>query len=135
VIFMDYRQGTSFELVNEAHTDRVVLYSEIRENPTTKVASNEVMTALLEYLDSSGFNERAHSGVAPRSSSVFQWGGEIETSSGTISMLVNDKTPVEQRKMFVDCYMNHVQLWSNIFQLQRVDAAAGDVFKKPGDNR
>ena len=35
VRFMDYRQGTVFELVNDAHTDRVALYSEIRADAQT----------------------------------------------------------------------------------------------------
>jgi len=131
VRFMDYRQGTVFELVNEAHTDRVALYSEVRSNTTTKVTNNEVMSALLDYLDSSGFERHARRGIAPRTSSTLRWGGEIETGGGSIYMVVDDNSPLDQRKIFLDCYMNHVTLWSNIFQLQRVDAGPDEVFKKP----
>jgi len=128
---MDYRQGTVFELVNDAHTDRVALYSEIRADAQTKVTSDEVMDALLEYLEGAGFHGHAHAGVAPRTSDSFQWGGEIERAGKTVFMLVGDQTPGGERKMFIDCYMNHVNLWSNTFQLQRIDAGPGEVFKKP----
>ena len=131
VRFMDYRQGTVFELVNEAHTDRVTLYSEARTDTQTKVTNDEVMGALLEYLDDSGFRSHARTGAAPRTSDSFHWGGEVETGGRTVFMLVSDQTPVGERKMFIDCYMNHVNLWSNTFQLQRVDAGPGEVFKKP----
>ena len=59
------------------------------------------------------------------------WGGEIEEDGVTMHMIVSDQTPPEERRMFIDCYMNHVTLWSNTFQLQRVDAGPGEVFKKP----
>ena len=131
VTFRDYRQGTSFVLVNDAHTDRVELYSKISAEPSTKVASNEVMTALLDFLESSGFEEQARPGVAPRSSTAWRWSGEIETSGRSVFFAVNDKTPTAEKKMFLDCYMNHVQLWSNIFQLQRVEGGRDEVFKKP----
>ena len=131
VTFRDYRQGTSFVLVNEAHTDRVELYSKISADPSTKVASNEVMNALLEFLKTSGFEEQARPGVAPRSSSAWQRSGEIETSGHSVFFVVNDKTPSAEKKMFLDCYLNHVQLWSSIFQLQRVEGGPDDVFKKP----
>jgi len=135
VRFMDYRQGTAFELVNEAHTDRVEFYSKVRSDTMTKVANDEVMGALLEYIQTSGFHRHARSGVAPRQSSSYRWGGEVETKSGTVFMLVNDQTPKGKRQAFLDCYMNHVNLWSNVFQLQRVDTDPGEVFKKPETRR
>ena len=135
VSFYDYRGEKSFVLVNEAHTDRVELYSKISDQASTKVASNEVMSALLEFLEDSGFDRQARSGAAPRTSKVWQWGGEIETESGSVFVVVNEQTPTAEKKIFLDCYMNHVQLWSNIFQLQRVKARPGEVFKKPEINR
>ena len=131
VRFMDYRQGTVFELVNEAHTDRVELYSELRANTETKVTSDEVMDALLEYLQDAGFHGKTRAGSAPRSSDTYLWGGEIERDGVTKYMIVGDQTSAADRQLFIDCYMNHVTLWSNTFQLQRVDAGPGDVFKKP----
>jgi len=131
VRFMDYREGTVFELVNEAHTDRVSLYSEVRSDTQTKVTSDEVMEALLEYLKDAGFSAQARLGTAPRTSDSYFWGGEIEEDGVTMHMIVSDQTPPEERRMFIDCYMNHVTLWSNTFQLQRVDAGPGEVFKKP----
>ena len=65
VTFRDYRQGTSFVLVNDAHTDRVELYSKISAEPSTKVASNEVMDALLDFLKTTGFEGQARPGVLP----------------------------------------------------------------------
>jgi hypothetical protein len=131
VTFRDYQQGTNFVLVNEAHTDRVELYSKISAEPSTKVASNEVMDALLDFLNTSGFKKQARPGVAPRSSTTWRWSGEIETSNGSVFFVVNDQTPTAEKKLFLDCYMNHVQLWSNIFQLQRVEGGPDEVFKKP----
>ena len=131
VRFMDYRQGTAFELVNDSHTDRVALYSEVRADTQTKVTSDEVMDALLEYLEDAGFRGQARSGVAPRTSDSYHLGGEIEAGGKTVFMLVGNQTPQGERKMFIECYMNHVSLWSNTFQLQRVDAGPGEVFKKP----
>jgi hypothetical protein len=128
---MDYRKGMAFELVNEAHTDRVSLYSEARANAQTKVTSNEVMKALLEYLDDTGFRKEARSGAAPRTSDSYYWGGEIEAGGEIVSMLVNNNSPAGVRKMFNECYLNHITLWSNTFQLQRVDAGPDEVFKKP----
>lgn len=135
VRFVDYRQGNAFELVNDSHTDRVKLYSEMRADSSIKVASDEVMSALLEFLQDSGFHRYARSGVAPRTSSTQRWAGEVEVDGATVFVIVDDLTPATQRKVFLNCYMNHVTLWSNIFQLQRVNAGAAEMFKKTGSSR
>ena len=135
VRFMDYREGMAFELVNESHTDRVELYSSLRSDSTIKVTKDEVMGALLEFLESKGFQKHARSGFAPRTSGTFRWGGEIETGGRTVFMVVGDQTPGNERNMFLDCYMNHVKLWSNVFQLQRVDTAPGVLFKERKPSR
>ena len=53
-----------FILVSESHTSRVELYSEERDNASTKVLEDEVMQALVEHLDELGFDGFSRPGTA-----------------------------------------------------------------------
>jgi hypothetical protein len=68
VAFVDYRNGTHLELVNETHTGRVEQYSEVRADASRKVQTDEVMQGLVEVLRERGFDRQARPGPAPRAS-------------------------------------------------------------------
>ena len=138
VVFRDLRQGQTFALVNEAHSDPLELYSKTRSaaEASTKVIENEVMDALLDYLEGEGdFFDHARPGPAPATG--FEKVGQVETDRGTFHMAVSQSSPEEEQQDFLRCYMNFVALWSNVQQFQAVENPGGStgVFQKPEHTR
>lgn len=67
ITFRQYKNGVVFELVNEAHTDRVELYSQVRETADRKVTTDEVADELLHHFDDLHWKRYAAPGPAPES--------------------------------------------------------------------
>lgn len=106
-------------LVNQAHTDRVELYSSKRSDLSTKVASDDVMELLLEYLHGdSRFFEFARPG--PASSGNYIKYGEAQLRTGTFHWGVSDHTPKAEGEVFLAWQINFMGLWNEVAQLQTV---------------
>lgn len=134
VSFVDYRNGVRMTLVNEAHTDPVELYSEIREKSTanTKVVSNEVMAKMMEWFAEKGFDRYAGRGFAPATPR----GGELQSLEverpGEILSLATfgQKTAAEQS--FRECRLAFLELQQFAMQFQAVrNDGSEEIFEQP----
>ena len=120
VVFRHAEQNVEMALVNDAHTDRVELYSQARRDYSTKVTENEVMDALVEYLyGESRFMRYAQPGPAPRSG--YHKYGEAELPNGTFHWAVHKYSPHEELLAFVEWQTNFLALWNQVAQLQSSD--------------
>ena len=82
VSYLSFSSGQHLELVNEAHTGRVEQYSQVRNDASRKVQTNDVMTGLIEVLEKNGFRKHAIEGGAPVERGVMAWALEIEDDKG-----------------------------------------------------
>lgn len=126
--YLDYRNGRNLTLVNESHTDAGDLYSERRklDQSLTKVGRNEILDALEERLREQNFFKYARSGPAPT-----QGGGRYTTAlefrrADRVYHLVSTGGGGEaERKSYISCVNDFIQLYTSILQLQSVDGAPG----------
>lgn len=126
--YLDYRNGRNLSLVNESHTDAGALYSERRklDQSLTKVGRNEILDALEERLREQGYFKYARSGPAPT-----QGGGRFTTAlefrrADRVYHLVSTGGGSEaERKTYISCVNDFIQLYTSILQLQSVEGAPG----------
>jgi hypothetical protein len=133
VAFLDYRNGTHLELVNETHTGRVEQYSTVRGDASRKVQTDEVMQGLVEVLRKRGFDSLARPGPAPRASDgqgvmalEIADGERVEHVLGWRGM------PADERAELLALTQNFVDLYNETYGLQAVDVKQGDTpFENP----
>lgn len=126
VRYLAYRSRQSLQLVNESHSDPHRLYSQkvSVEEASTKVQSDEVMDALVERLREHGFFDRAQVGPAPpMSSSSYSQAFEVEGPDGVKHWKVLDKSSEKDRRDFLLCAKDFVDLYNETIQMQAVDHA------------
>lgn len=126
VRYLAYRSGQSLQLVNESHTDPHRLYSQkvSVQEASTKVQSDEVMDALVERLREHGFFDRAQNGPAPSmKASNYSQAFEIESQEGVKHWKVLDKSSEKDRRDFLLCAKDFVDLYNETIQMQAVDQA------------
>lgn len=129
VKFVDYRSGLKFELVNEAHTDRVELYSRPTETDVvTKVATNEVMDELLKYMDDSGFFGNSSNGTFPGDggSMGFIQALEVERADGTVHMVNSGRLAQTAAAAFRTSRDGFLNLHGKIYGAQTVRHTGND---------
>lgn len=117
-------KGQDLELVNRSHTDPNKLYSEARpiELAKTKVQTDEVMEATLEYFRTKGFFEKAESGAAPATSEgVYSQSLEVETPERHVHWSVHKGLSPADRSAFTELASAFVQIYNGTIQLQAVD--------------
>ena len=136
VTFVEYRGPLRMNLVNEAHTDPVSLYSEKRATANTKVLSNEVMEAMLEHFEDMGFERYAQSGYAPaRPAQGDLQSIEIEKDGETLFLVNGAGTSAPARESFRECRKAFLQIQQLTKQAQVVNQSdAREVFKTPKSN-
>jgi hypothetical protein len=133
VAFVDYRNGTHLELVNETHTGRVEQYSEVRADASRKVQTDEVMQGLVEVLRERGFDRQARPGPAPRASDgqavmalEITDGDRVEHVLGWRGMSADDRAEL------LALAQNFVALYNETYGLQAVEVREGDTpFENP----
>ena len=120
-----YHQGRrQLSIVNEAHSNRVELYSKKATSASTKVASNEVMDALLDRFADNEFFEMSQNG---------NFGGiadgralEVLGPNGSVYFHVGKNSSPEQWKSFASCREAFVDLYNGIFAPQSVENTQGE---------
>ena len=120
-----YQAGQrQFSIVNEAHSNRVELYSKKAGDASTKVASNEIMDALLDRFAEYEFFENSQNG---------SFGGladgralEIQGPNGDVYFHVGKNSPPEQWQNFVSCRVAFLEVYNAIFAPQSVDNTQGE---------
>jgi hypothetical protein len=120
VTFTDNRPAKPLvlALVNELHTSRVDLYSSVRTEASTKVATDEVVAALVEYLDQQGFMRHAATGSAGGRSTQSL---ELQLDGRRTFMGISKGSPADQIQTFRNCRDGFIELYNQIYQLQAVD--------------
>jgi hypothetical protein len=126
--YLDYRNGRHLALVNESHTAADNLYSERRrlDEALTKVGRNEILDALEERLREQGYFKFARGGPAPT-----QGGGRLTTAlefrrgSEVVHIVSPGGGGDAERKAYLACVNDFIQLYTSILQLQSVEGAPG----------
>lgn len=127
VTLRDYRSQNELTLVNEAHTDPLEAYTEKRSNASTKVTSNEVFRAMLEYFDDQGWSGFSRSGRAPLvGTGSMRWALEVESPTGTVQhVAVSLETPKGTMEPAIECKLGFMQIFDITQQSQAIDNAGG----------
>ena len=113
VTLRNYDAEQLFELVSESHTNRVEYYSHERADAARKIQSDEVMDALVDELDSQGFEEFAQPGRAPtRRNEIVSQAIEIERGDATEHWAVGKGSAAAERLRFRDCMLAFVELYN-----------------------
>jgi hypothetical protein len=121
-----YGAGQKFELVNPAHTDPVKLYSRARRAPNLKVADDQALLDIIDYLGAQGFNEHERVGKAP-AGGAYTLAFEIETPGGVSHWGTNQKvSPQEELVAMNQCVRYFVNEKYNQFEaFQTIENADG----------
>jgi hypothetical protein len=130
-----YTNPREFELVNTSHTGRVEQYSTKleRSKANRKVQSDEVMSALIEWMDDNGFQRLSRPGHAPSAAvQGVTWALEIERAKGTAHVLLTTSMPPADVKDCVQLKNGFLELFNSTYGLQAVETKPGEVpFKTP----
>ncbi len=120
VTFTDNRHAKPLvlSLVNELHTSRVDLYSSVRKEASTKVATDEVVDALVEYLSQQGFTRHATPGSAGGRASQSL---ELDLGGRRTHMGIFKGSGKREIEAFCACRDGFIELYNQIYQLQSVD--------------
>lgn len=120
-------QGQRLELVNASHTDPVELYSQTRERANRKVATDEILEALIEKFDSEEFQTYSAAGGIPEGA-VNERGTAIvvDIAGQRRALWGNTRTPERKLRALNKCIAAFVQVYSNIYALQKKDLRAGE---------
>jgi hypothetical protein len=144
VDFRDYRTGVHLVIVNDSHLAvgsteganpqerRAEFYSETRAEAKTKVASDEIMDALLDYFDDAGLPEGAAAGYAPAGSEHASQSIEVRAGEKVYHVLGRRDMPVKEARALRESVVAFNQIYNSLYQLQAVDATPGaQLFKTP----
>jgi hypothetical protein len=137
IVFHDYRSGASLTLVNESHTNRLEQYSKsVRPaDATTKVASDEIVDALIQHMASLGFFAKAASGPAPDTSQEWTQALEVDAPGGARHMLAQKGIDAGTAKTFREARDAFLEVYNNVFQAQSVEAQPDQQLFKQHGNR
>jgi hypothetical protein len=126
--------NTSFGLVNESHTPRTELYSSRLpiDAATTKVSTDEVVAATVDYFREQGFFDMAQPGPMPSPAppGVSQMLG-VTTPAGSVHMALRPGATKAQALCFQTCAKALLDIYNNTVQLQAVDQAPDWKTNKP----
>ena len=126
VTLRNYDAEQLFELVSESHTNRVEYYSQERADAARKIQSDEVMGALVDELDSQGFEDFAQPGRAPtRKNEVVSQSLEIERGDETEHWVVGKGSAASERLRFRDCMLAFVELYNLTASYQVIENPEG----------
>lgn len=128
VAVLEYQHSVRVELVNNSHTDKLEQYSKIRPDASRKVQDDDVMAALVEYLDQEGFERLALPGLAPAMGSrLTTWALEIETPTSKQHILGSALTTAEDKRLALKMKTAVVQLFNVTRGWQAVQVQDGKL--------
>jgi hypothetical protein len=124
VRFVDWRSNQDLVLVDQSHTDRAELYSSAKsiDQAGTKVTTDEVLEATLQFFREQGFFDLARNGAASSAGGAAQ-SLEVETPDGVVHLSLGRTTAAGEAKVFRVCRDNFAALYNDVYQLQAVDRA------------
>lgn len=132
--FRDFRPGGALlTMANEAAVDRVDYYSEMRSSAGVKVASDEIMNALVEVFEDEGFWDSARPGNPPENTNATEAGMALH---GVLSIEANGKKgwitfrkglTKDELELFQTCSQAFVAIYNSTAGYQRIDNPEGDA--------
>ncbi len=126
VSLIDYPQGRRWELRSESHTPPVELYSDSRRNADIKITSDEVLAALVAFMEREGFAAHGRNGSAPTSApGGAQRAFEIEVAGRTRHFVNLPQAPAETRLAFVQLTRRFLELYNEVQSFQSVEETFG----------
>jgi hypothetical protein len=126
IAYISYRNGQRIELVNEAHTDRVEQYSEVRTNADRKVQTNDVMAGLVEVLYEYGYGKYEVPGAAPtEGAGRWAWAIEMEGAGGINHVLAGPGLGQEEQEDLIRYAAAIVDTYNATYGLQAVEVTPG----------
>ena len=130
VTLRGYSSGQLFELVSESHTNRVDYYSQSRADAARKIQADEVLEALIDEMESRGFDRHAKSGRAPTQAATkaVSWGFELEVGDEITHWLTGSGAPDEERLAFQECMSAFLQLYNVSASYQTIENPEGPEF-------
>lgn len=133
VTLLAYSDEFRIELRSESHTSPVDFYSTRRSAADTKIASDEILQALVEYLDQNGFADHAANGPAPTTApSGVTRALEVEVDGSVRHLLAGNAVPRESSVTLHKLTRNVFDIFNKVQAFQQTDAEAGsDVFVGP----
>jgi hypothetical protein len=135
VAFLDYRNGTHLELVNETHTGRLEQYSAVVRptEATRKVQTDDVMAALVELLRDEGFDDLGQEGPAPvRGGDTGMMAIELEDGDRIEHVLGFKGMPAADRQKVLSLAQSIVEIYNATYGLQAVELKEGESpFQNP----
>ncbi len=126
-----YAQEQKFGLANPAHTDPVELYSKSRGAASLKIADDEVLLDIIDYLGENGFDEREKIGKAPMGG-AYTLAFEVETANGTSHWGTNQKTSSREELIAMNqCVRYYVnEKYNQVQAYQATENTQGGAFFK-----
>lgn len=144
VSLSDHRTGGRLTLVNDAQLERTgvqgataddrraTYYSTTRRDAATKITTDEVMAALLDFFDDQGFERAAMEGPAPIGDSEVSQSLEVVVEGRARHLLGRHGMPVGEARAFGSCRDAFVALYNQTYQLQSVETRPGEtIFQSP----
>lgn len=133
VTLLAYADEFRVELRSESHTSPVEFYSARRSVADTKIASDEILLALVEYLDQNGFAEHASHGPAPtRAPNGVTRALEVEVDGSLRHILAGSGVPRESSVTLHALTRNVFDIFNKVQAFQQTDAEDGTgVFVGP----
>jgi hypothetical protein len=124
VRYVIYASGQRLGLVNESHSNRAEHYSETKKlsEAGTKVTSDEVLEAVVEYFDEQGLFKTAASGVAPATSvNGISQALEVSIGGSVRHVTIGRGTAVDDHQRFLICAKAFADVYNATYGLQSVD--------------
>lgn len=118
-----YASGQDLALASQGAQDRTETYSKAVAiaDAGTKIAPDEVVAALIEYLDDNG--PRFQPGNAPAAGGAFTQSIEVDEPGGKRHIAVGKSSPLDDQKRFQECWKAFAAVYNQTYQLQTVDEA------------
>ena len=132
VTLLDFESGNEFALVNEGSVDKLEFYSEARSNANTKVATDEIVGAVVELLEIEGVWSRMVEGAAVPGAGATK---AIEVVSGdrVRHVLRRGTDSTEDLLAFRNCQLGFLTIYQNVTSLQAIEGPV--EFEGPATSR
>lgn len=118
-----YSSNQNLCLASQGAQDRTETYS--RAVPIdaagTKIAPDEVVAAMIEFLDDNG--PKFIAGTAPTTGGAYTQSIEIEAAGATRYIAVGKGSPLDDQKRFQECWKAFASVYNQTYQLQTVEEA------------
>jgi hypothetical protein len=125
-----YARPMRFELVNLTHTGRLEQYSTKvkRDEANRKVQTDELLAALVEWMDDNGFRRLSRPGRAPTTAiEGVAWALEIERPQGVAHVLLTTSMAPQDVKDCVTLKNGFLETFNATYGLQAVEVKPGEV--------